>query len=162
MCGRFSATFTFREIRLRWKVDGDNESPLFGRRFNIAPSQDVAVIVSENATRDLKQMQWGLVPSWAKDPAIGNQMINARAETLTSRASFKDLVDTRRCLILCHRLIGRKTELLHVIKTPDRPPVVWRCRAVSQCLVIHWRLYYWFLASMSSSNALWRYNLVRR
>jgi putative SOS response-associated peptidase YedK len=106
MCGRFSATFTFREIRLRWNIDvdgdfsvADDDFSLVVPRFNIAPSQSVAVITNDHGTRGVKQMQWGLVPAWAKDPAIGNQMINARAETLTDRASFKDLVDRRRCVI---------------------------------------------------------------
>jgi len=68
-------------------------------RFNIAPSQQVPVIVSADGALDAKGMQWGLVPWWAKDQAIGNRMINARAETLIEKGAFKNLVDRRRCLI---------------------------------------------------------------
>ena len=96
---RFSANFTFREIRLRWNISGDDEFPVFVPRFNVAPTQLLPVIVNDDRARGVKQMQWGLVPAWAKDLAIGNQMINARAETLTGRASFKELVNRRRCLI---------------------------------------------------------------
>jgi putative SOS response-associated peptidase YedK len=59
----------------------------------------MAVIVNHDGARRVKPMQWGLVPAWEKDPASGNQMINARVETLARKASFKDLVDSRRCLI---------------------------------------------------------------
>jgi putative SOS response-associated peptidase YedK len=97
MCGRFGATFTFREIMVRWNLQHD--IPLYAPRFNIAPSQQVPVIVSTDSAPDAKGMQWGLVPWWAKDQAIGNRMINARAETLTEKGAFKSLVDRRRCLV---------------------------------------------------------------
>jgi putative SOS response-associated peptidase YedK len=97
MCGRFGATFTFREIMVRWNLQRD--IPLYAPRFNIAPSQQVPVIVSAHRAPDAKGMQWGLVPWWAKDQAIGNGMINARAETLTEKGAFKNLVDRRRCLV---------------------------------------------------------------
>ena len=96
MCGRFGATFTFREIMVRWNLQRD--LPLYAPRFNIAPSQQVPVIVSTDSAPDAKGMRWGLVP-WAKDQAIGNRMINARAETLIEKGAFKNLVDRRRCLI---------------------------------------------------------------
>jgi putative SOS response-associated peptidase YedK len=92
MCGRYSANFTFREIRLRWKINSADDAPLFVPRFNIAPSQQVPAIISCNGTREVRHMQWGLVPEWTKDPDIGSLMINARAETLTGKASFKELV----------------------------------------------------------------------
>lgn len=97
MCGRFTATFEFREIKVRWNLQSD--LPVFAPRYNIAPSQDVSVIVQKRGNNELKPMHWGLVPSWAKDPAIGNRMINARAETLAEKPSFKRLVGTRRCLV---------------------------------------------------------------
>ena len=97
MCGRFSANFDLSESRIRWDIHSDFS--LFAPRFNVAPSQDVAVIVNDHGTRAVKLMQWGLVPSWTKDQGIGNQLINARAETLRDKASFKGLVETRRCLI---------------------------------------------------------------
>ena len=68
-------------------------------RYNIAPGQEAAVVVRE-ATKTLAMMRWGLVPSWAKELAIGNKMINARAETIAEKPSFKRLIERRRCLVL--------------------------------------------------------------
>ena len=96
MCGRFSSTFSFREIKVRWNLYGDLE---FASRYNIAPSQQVPVIVKTERGNEAKPMKWGLVPSWAPDPSIGNRMINARAETLLEKPSFRKLVSERRCVI---------------------------------------------------------------
>jgi putative SOS response-associated peptidase YedK len=97
MCGRFTASFELREIKLLFNLHRD--IPLCVPRYNIAPSQEVPVIVQNEGVNELKRMKWGLVPSWAPDPEIGNRMINARAETLTEEPSFKRLVQQRRCLI---------------------------------------------------------------
>jgi putative SOS response-associated peptidase YedK len=97
MCGRFTASFEFREIKVRYNLGRDR--PLFARRYNIAPSQEVPVIVQEDGVNELKPMRWGLVPSWAPDPSIGNRLINARAETITEKPSFRRLIESRRCLI---------------------------------------------------------------
>jgi putative SOS response-associated peptidase YedK len=104
MCGRITATFEFNEIRVRWNLDRDLS--LYSRRYNIAPEQiaaateqKVPVIVHDENGNHCKLMHWGLIPNWAKDPAIGNRMINARAETLTERAAFKNLVGSHRCII---------------------------------------------------------------
>lgn len=96
MCGRFTATFGIRELKIRWNIQGDFS---FAPRYNIAPSQSVPVVVKGDAGNEAKLMKWGLVPSWARDPAIGNRMINARAETLLAKPAFKGLVAERRCLI---------------------------------------------------------------
>jgi putative SOS response-associated peptidase YedK len=96
MCGRFSAAFSFREIKVHWNLYGDLS---FEPRYNIAPSQSVPVIVRNGDHNEAKLMKWGLVPSWAPDPSIGNRMINARAETLLEKPSFRNLVAQRRCLI---------------------------------------------------------------
>jgi putative SOS response-associated peptidase YedK len=97
MCGRFGATFQYRDIKVLWNLRGD--LPEFGPRYNIAPSQDVPVIVRNEDRNELKPMRWGLVPSWAQDPSIGQRMINARSETLLEKPSFKNLVASRRCLV---------------------------------------------------------------
>lgn len=85
------------DIRLQLKIDD------FLREitpcYNIAPGQQAPVIVNDGRIA-VRLMQWGLVPSWAKDPAIGNRMINARAETFTEKPSFKRLVGKKRCLVL--------------------------------------------------------------
>ncbi len=98
MCGRFTYAKEFREIRIRYNVDRD--FPLFRPRYNIAPGQEVAVVFNRDGGRSLGMMHWGLIPSWAKDPSIGNKMINARAETLSEKPSFKRLIAKRRCLVL--------------------------------------------------------------
>jgi putative SOS response-associated peptidase YedK len=97
VCGRFSASFQFGEIKVRWNLQRD--FPLFTARYNIAPSQEVPIIVRNEDRNEIKPMRWGLVPSWAQDRSIGQRMINARAETLLEKSSFKQLVATRRCLV---------------------------------------------------------------
>jgi putative SOS response-associated peptidase YedK len=100
MCGRFTATFEFSDIRVRWNLDRD--LPKYTPRFNIAPEQmslTIPVIVRYKGGNECRLMHWGLIPHWAADPTIGNRMINARAETLTELPSFKPLVDRRRCII---------------------------------------------------------------
>ena len=68
--------------------------------YNIAPTQEVAAVVEEDEKRKLEMFHWGLIPSWAKDPSIGNKMINARAETVSEKPSFRKAFKVRRCLIL--------------------------------------------------------------
>lgn len=99
MCGRFTATFEFSDIRLHWNLDRD--VPHYTPRFNVAPetSPNIPVIVRQKGVNECRLMQWGLIPHWAADPSIGNRTINARAETLTELPSFKLLVDRRRCII---------------------------------------------------------------
>ena len=97
MCGRFTASFEFRDIKLLFNLQRDLS--LFAPRYNIAPSQEVPVIVQNDGVNELKLMKWGLVPSWAPDSSIGDRMINARAETVTETPSFKRLVAQQRCLI---------------------------------------------------------------
>ena len=77
MCGRYTYfPREFSDLRLTWDVD-----EVFGLkpRYNIAPTQQAPVIVRANGKRALELFRWGLIPWWAKDPAIGNNMINALA-----------------------------------------------------------------------------------
>ena len=97
MCGRYTHTNEIRDVRIQLNLD---EIFTLRPRYNIAPGQEAPVIVNTDGVRKLAMMRWGLVPSWAKDPSIGNRMINARAETLTEKPSFKRLVGKRRCLVL--------------------------------------------------------------
>jgi len=96
MCGRFTLHHPTDAVARRF----DAQSVLFDipPRYNIAPTQPVAV-VRENSPRTLEAFQWGLVPFWAKDPEIGNRLINARAETLAEKPAFKYALTRRRCLI---------------------------------------------------------------
>lgn len=86
-----------RNLKTQWNIAGD--IPLAAPRYNIAPSQEVPVIVRNEDRNELRPMRWGLVPSWAQDKAIGQRVINARAETLLEKPSFKQLVATKRCLV---------------------------------------------------------------
>ena len=78
----------------------DDVSPLEAR-YNIAPSQPVASVVQdiESSRRRLKTFRWGLIPPWAKDPALGSRLINARSETVAEKSAFLEAFKTRRCLI---------------------------------------------------------------
>jgi len=98
MCGRFTRYDDEKDLVERFNFT--NPSGIsFEKRFNIAPTQTVPVIVLENDNRVIKLMRWGLVPFWAKDPTIGNRLINARAETISEKASFKTPLKKRRCLV---------------------------------------------------------------
>lgn len=95
MCGRFTLHHSAEEIAERFDAE---VLPLLEPRYNIAPTQPVTV-VTQNGARHLEQFQWGLIPSWAKDPKIGNRMINARAETLAEKPAYRTALVRRRCLI---------------------------------------------------------------
>jgi putative SOS response-associated peptidase YedK len=98
MCGRFTLSLPAAEIAEAFDLEDVPEAP---PRYNIAPSQPVATIIetAEKPERQIQLMRWGLIPSWAKDPAIGNKLINARAETVSEKPSFRAAFKRRRCLI---------------------------------------------------------------
>lgn len=97
MCGRFTLHHSTEQVAKRFEI----QKVLFSldARYNIAPSQPVAAVLQNGEERVLDALKWGLVPSWADDPAIGNRMINARAETLREKPSFKRALQRRRCLV---------------------------------------------------------------
>lgn len=95
MCGRFTL-IDFEEIAERFQISDDSVE--LKPRYNIAPSQKVPVILNQDSN-SLAFFQWGLIPSWAKDPAIGNKIINARVETIDEKPAFKSLLQQKRCLI---------------------------------------------------------------
>jgi putative SOS response-associated peptidase YedK len=70
-------------------------------RYNIAPTQYIAAVRNaEDGERELALLRWGLIPFWAKDPSIGNRMINARAETVAEKPAFRAAYKRRRCVVL--------------------------------------------------------------
>jgi len=97
MCGRF--TLTLDPVELRQAFDLGEFPEEWIPRYNIAPTQPVAV-VADATTRKVEFMRWGLVPSWAKDLAIGSKLINARSETIAEKPSFRSAFAKRRCLIM--------------------------------------------------------------
>lgn len=99
MCGRFTLHHTEQEIIVRFGVaEVATQIELPGPRYNIAPSQPVTAVIS-HPHRQLVHLKWGLVPFWAKDPTVGNRMINARAETIAEKPSYKQALAKRRCVI---------------------------------------------------------------
>ncbi|AQS59271.1 SOS response-associated peptidase [Desulforamulus ferrireducens] len=98
MCGRFTITISLSDLVEIFGVDilkVDEHQP----RYNVAPSQLIPVVTFEKGKRMAQWMKWGLIPSWAKDPGVGNKMINARAETLSEKLAYKSSFQQRRCLI---------------------------------------------------------------
>jgi putative SOS response-associated peptidase YedK len=97
MCGRF-AFFSPAEAIVA--TFGVSPPDIFAPRYNIAPTQSVMTLVAgPDASLVWREQQWGLVPFWAKDPAIGNRMINARAETVTEKPSYRQPFSRHRCLV---------------------------------------------------------------
>ncbi len=98
MCGRFAFYSPSEAAAALFGVTG---SVTVEPRFNIAPTQYIAAVREcEQGERELVMMRWGLIPSWAKDPSIGNRMINARAETVAEKPSFRAAYSRRRCIVL--------------------------------------------------------------
>ncbi|MCA1738831.1 MAG: SOS response-associated peptidase [Actinobacteria bacterium] len=98
MCGRYTLRTPIDVLAEEFQIE---EYPsLITPNYNVAPTQEVAAVVEEDDKRKLEMFHWGLIPSWAKDPAIGNKMINARAETVSEKPSFRKAFKVRRCLIL--------------------------------------------------------------
>lgn len=98
MCGRFALKTPPRSIQEHFHLP---ETVVLSPRYNIAPSQWVAVVrqLPGKNSRQLDMLRWGLIPSWAKDMKIGYKMINARVETLAQKPSFRAAFKKRRCLI---------------------------------------------------------------
>lgn len=96
MCGRFQLSVKGRHISERFNVEVFDE--FYKPNYNCAPSQKLPVITNQEPGK-LNYFKWGLVPFWAKDPAIGNKLINTRAETILEKPSFKNAFKQRRCLI---------------------------------------------------------------
>lgn len=97
MCGRFTQMTEVKKVAESFGISLNREYP-FKPRYNIAPSQGVPVILKKRELT-IEIMQWGLVPSWSKDPSIGQRMINARAETVSEKPSFRGPLKNGRCLI---------------------------------------------------------------
>lgn len=96
MCGRYTLTASPEEVR---ELFSYIEQPNFPPRYNIAPTQPVALVKNEQGQRHFALARWGLVPAWVKDPASFTLLINARAETVLEKPSFKVAMRHRRCII---------------------------------------------------------------
>ena len=98
MCGRYTLRTPVDALAERFDIDEHPSS--IAPSYNIAPTQEVAAVIAEDQKRKLQMLRWGLIPSWAKNPEIGNRMINARSETVPEKPSFRSAFRERRCLIL--------------------------------------------------------------
>jgi putative SOS response-associated peptidase YedK len=99
MCGRYSLFADFREIEERFG-EATFEEDEYEESYNIAPSQMVLSVINDGVKNRLGYLKWGLVPSWAKDSKVGFKMINARAETVHEKPSFREAFKKKRCLIV--------------------------------------------------------------
>jgi putative SOS response-associated peptidase YedK len=125
MCGRFTLAADANLIQeaFPWlNIPGDLQP-----RYNVAPTQPVAVVPNDGKNQ-LDYFIWGLIPSWAKDPGIGNNLINARAETLAEKPSFRSSFRRKRCLILADgfyewkQIPGQKSKLPIFIRLKSGQP----------------------------------------
>lgn len=96
MCGRFAQRSPAKKVGKQFKV---REVPPLAERYNVAPAQALLAVREGSGGREAAFLKWGLVPRWAKDPGIGNKLINARSETVTEKPSFREAFARRRCLV---------------------------------------------------------------
>jgi putative SOS response-associated peptidase YedK len=100
MCGRFTQRSKLNLLLQQFAIEDHDPHYQLDPRYNIAPSQDVAVVRMINqGQRQLAMLRWGLIPSWADDPKIGYRMINARSDSVATKPSFRTAFKRRRCLI---------------------------------------------------------------
>jgi putative SOS response-associated peptidase YedK len=112
MCGRYAATMDPTTLIEQFGAADLTGEDAFAADYNVAPTKDVVTVVQrhprdadgtvldeEPAERSLRVMRWGLVPFWAKNPAVGNKMINTRAETATEKPAFRKAIASRRCIV---------------------------------------------------------------
>jgi putative SOS response-associated peptidase YedK len=98
MCGRFAQFSPLKVLKQKFQID--SVSCEFTISYNVAPSQEVLVIVRQENKNNLEKQHWGLVPHWAKDISAGFRMINARIETIATKPAFRDVFRKHRCLII--------------------------------------------------------------
>lgn len=108
MCGRFTLLTPWEELLRTY--DAVSEMEELEPSYNIAPTQQIVAVIHDGNKRRLGTLRWGLIPPWAPDKKIGSKMINARAETLVEKRSFKKAFQKQRCLIPADSFYEWKTE----------------------------------------------------
>ena len=127
MCGRFSLTTERPDLIREFGLDENRVPAAWVPRFNLAPTQPIPVLVDDRGTR-LTLFRWGLIPPGAKDPRVGNRMINARRETIAERSAFRDAFRRRRCLVVADGFYewrdvgGGVPKVPHYIRLASRRP----------------------------------------
>jgi putative SOS response-associated peptidase YedK len=125
MCGRFAGYRKLEELKEFFPIDRSACEVVAS--YNVAPSQEVLVVFNHQGENWLDKFHWGLVPFWAKDPDIGNRMINARGETVAEKPAFKNAFKKSRCLIIADGFYewkgtqGQKQPMF--ITVPDKKPM---------------------------------------
>jgi putative SOS response-associated peptidase YedK len=107
MCGRYASSRSADDLVEEFEVVSDRAPARLAADYNVAPTKEVYAVVERPPSKDspepperqLRVLTWGLVPSWAKDPSIGNRMINARMETVAEKPAYKRAFAARRCLL---------------------------------------------------------------
>jgi len=127
MCGRYTLQASPEELARQFSVEVEDPS-LFKPRYNIAPSQNVAVVrlKPDTSQRELVRLRWGLIPSWSKDPKIAYSTINAKAETVAEKPAFRSAFRKRRCLIPADGFYewqkqGRQKQPIYICLRDRRP-----------------------------------------
>lgn len=126
MCGRFVKTTDKDDLQSRFGFE-DPVGVLLEPRYNIAPTQLHPVVIVQDDKRVLRMMKWGLVPHWAKEPGIGYKMINARAEGIEEKPSFRTPFRKRRCLVIANgfyewKKLDPKTKVPYLIRLRSGKP----------------------------------------
>jgi len=98
MCGRFILLTDLSVIVESFRIG--EVAAEYRPGSNIAPGQQISAVIRDEDVNKLVDFRWGLIPSWAKDPSIGNKMFNARAETIAEKPSFREAFKRRRCLVV--------------------------------------------------------------
>lgn len=125
MCGRFTLSGPGDVVAAVFEL---SEVPPIVPRYNITPTQPVSAVLlaAESSQRRVATFRWGLIPSWAKDSAIGARMINARAETVATKPSFRSAFRLRRCLVIADgfyewQKLDRRKQPFHIRMRDGRP-----------------------------------------
>lgn len=124
MCGRYSLSLTPQVVRA---FLGFEEQPNYPPRYNIAPTQPIAVVRLAHGVRSFALMRWGLLPHWVKDPKDFPTLINARGDTAATKPAFRGAMRHRRCLVPADgfyewQKTDRGLKVPHLIRRPDRGP----------------------------------------
>lgn len=123
MCGRYTLRARLNQILEEFAVEN---APEWHPRYNIAPSQEILTVRMHEGRRVVELRRWGLVPSWADDPKIGYKMINARAEGLADKPSFRSAFKRHRCLVVADGFYewqksGDAKQPMFIHRRDDRP-----------------------------------------
>ena len=128
MCGRYPEPFHYKDIKKYFaavaKYEEEND---YTPRYNIAPTQLAPIVREDEDGRFFCLLRWGLVPHWADDPAVGNRMVNARAETLSEKPSYRVPFQKQRCLVPAGGFYEWKkegsTKQPYLIRRQDQAPI---------------------------------------